>query len=147
MPDETSNRATWVNMASKLSAMGGVAKAGVGEPTSGVQSGMVAVIAESGRVDETTLSQPREIHTVTLRRYEARVKDAAPDVAEYRLDAWRAQIMSDLYGDFDLGGTVAYLLPVETTWEWGYQTVENTTYRLLDIHVSYRIDGRATFVA
>lgn len=143
----TSNRATWVNMASKLREMGGVAGAVVGEPTTGIQSGIVAIIADGGRVDETVLSGPREVHTVTLRRYEARTKGVSPEVADLALDAWRAQIMSDLFGDFDLGGSVAYLLPVETSWDYGYQTVENILYRLLDIKFSYRIDDRATFSA
>ena len=146
MADATSNKATWKNMQSKLATMGGVVNALLGEPRSKMQSGTVAVIPESGRIDETTLSSPREIHIVTLRRYENGLQEPSAAIEE-KLDAWRAQIASDVFGDFDLGGNIAYALPTEFGWQYGYQTVEQTQYRILDITVAYRIDDRATFVA
>lgn len=142
----TSNKATWQNMQSKLAAMGGVVQATIGDPKTGVQSGLVAVIPEEGRIDETTLSTAREIHSVTLRRYENAMQ-APWDQVEFRLDQWRAEIMEDVWGDFDLGGSMAYALPTESRWQFGYTTVEQTQYRVLDISISYRVDDRLTFAA
>ena len=144
MAAATSNKATWENMSSKLLLMGGVASVVLGEPRSKMQSGTVAIIPESGRVDETVLNAAREIHVVTLRRYENALAEP-PDQIEQRLDQWRANIVRDICGDFDLGGTVAYALPAELAWQYGYQTFENTQYRLLDITVAYRVDDRTTF--
>ena len=140
----TTSKATWENMSSKLKAMGGTASIVLGEPRSKMQSGTEAIIPESGRIAETVLTQPREIHVITLRRYENALAEP-PEQIELRLDNWRAQIAEDIFGDFDLGGNVAYALPTEFAWAYGYQTVENTQYRLLDLTVAYRVDERATF--
>ena len=141
----SNNKATLQNMQSKLAAMGGVKAAVIGEPRQ-VQSGTVAIILESGDIDETTLQHPREVHRVTLRRFENWM-EAPPEEIEFRLDEWRAEIMADVFGEFDLGGTVAYALPTECSWTYGYQTVNNTIYRLLDIEIAYRVDDRASFAA
>ena len=128
----------------KLKAMGGVAGVVIGEPKAGIQSGLVAVLSETGRIDETVLNGPREIHEVTLRRFENALKEIEEET-EFRLDSWRAEILEDLWGDFDLGATVAHLLPAQMSWAYGYVTVENTLYRFLDITVVFRIDPTATF--
>ena len=142
----TANRATLINMQGKLAAMGGVSKAVIGEPKSAVQDGLVAIIPQSGRIDETTLNSPREVHLVTLRRYVSAMREPG-EQTEFEMDAWRAEIVEDIFGDFDLGGTVAYALPTQFEWRYGFQTIENTIYRLLDLTVAYRIDDNATFVA
>ena len=121
----TKNPLTWVNMRDKLKAMGGIASAVLGEPKSAMQSGTVSIIPEQGSIDETVLNAPREIHTVTLRRYENALQ-FPEDVIEFILDAWRADICEDIFGDFDLGGTIAYIQPASTSWQYGYVTVENT---------------------
>lgn len=145
MTAATSNKATLQNMQSKLAEMGGVSKVTIGE-VAAVQSGQVAIVLESGQIPDATLSSPRETHIVTLRRYEVWGM-ADSEGVDLALDAWRAQILADLAGDFDLGGTVAYLLPVECSWAYGYQTINNTVHRILDIEIAYRIDDRASFVA
>ena len=142
----TNQAATWQDMASKLKTMGGVTSADIGEPMKGVQPGMVAIIAESGSIDETVLNAPRELHTVTLRRYEDAVAKT-PRERDLALDRWRAEILEDVFGDFELGGTIAYPLPLQCRWDYGYQTVENHIFRLLDVTVVYRVDPTATFVA
>lgn len=142
----TGNRATWTNIRSKIAAMGGVSSAVIGEPIKAMQSGVVAIIADNGRIDETTLGHAREIHVVTLRRYENAFQESR-DAIDTRLDEWRAQIMSDIFGDFDLGGNIAYPLPTQCSWQYGWQTVENTMYRLLDFTLAYRVDERTAFVA
>lgn len=141
----TNNRTALISLKSKLAAIAGVS-AFIGEPKKGMQNGTVSVINDSGRVDETTLVGPREVHTFTLRRYENGMQEPWEDV-EMKLDAWRAEIMSDIFGDHDLNGGVAHVLPVETRWDYGYQTIENTVYRLLDLTFSFRVDDRATFAA
>lgn len=141
----TPNKATLLNMQSKLQAMGGVT-AVIGEPKSAMESGLVAIMPQSGRIDEAVLNQPREIHVVFLRRYENMLREPQA-VIEFEMDAWRAQIMADIFGDFDLGGTVAYALATEFQWNYGYLTVESVMYRILDLQVSYRIDENATFTA
>jgi hypothetical protein len=142
----TANRATLINMQGKLQAMGGVAKAVIGEPKSAVQDGLVSIIPLSGSIDETTLTAPREVHLVMLRRYVNAMREPTEET-EFEMDAWRADVMEDIFGDFDLGGNVAYALPTQFLWNYGYQTIENTIYRLLDLTVAYRIDDNASFAA
>ena len=141
----TTQKATWQDMASKLQKMGGVPSAVIGEPKSAMQSGVVAVIPENGHIDETVLNAPREVHVVTLRRFENALQGPTEEI-EFRLDAWRAEVQEDVFGDFDLGGTIAYVMPTEMPWAYGYVTVENTLYRFLDITVTYRVDPVAVFV-
>ena len=141
----TPNRDTLVNMQSKLLAMGGTTVV-IGEPVEGIETGLVAIIPQSGRIDETVLNQPREIHVVMLRRYDNMLREPR-EIVEFEMDVWRARVMADIFGDFTLGGTVAYPEPTEFQWQYGYQTVEQTKYRLLDLLVAYRIDANATFAA
>lgn len=143
----TNQKAVWQNMASKLKAMGGVSVVQIGEPRDKVaQNTMVAIIPEEGSVDETVLNAPREIHTVSLIRYENWLQEP-PENIEFALDSWRAEICEDIYGDFDLGGTIAYILPAATKWSYGVVTINNTLYRTLSVSISYRVDPSATFVA
>lgn len=139
----TANKAALQNMLSKLKAMGGVTQAVIGEPMA-AQTGTVAIIPTGGRVDETTLTSPREIHAVTLRRYHSALEEPKENI-EFAHDQWRANILDDIFGEFDLGGSIAYPLPILTTWDYGYQEVGRVMYRLLDLSISYRIDDRATF--
>lgn len=138
------NRTALQAMQSKLMAMGRVTNAVIGEPKKAMQSGLVAIIPRAGRIDETTLQSPREVHEVTLRRYVDMLEEPSEDI-DFEMDAWRSDILEDIFGDFELGGTIAYPLPTQFQWNYGYQTVEQTMYRLLDLTVVYRIDDRATF--
>lgn len=143
----TNNETVWQDMQSKLAKMGGVTKAEIGEVKAAVaQSGLVMIIPMSGRVDETVLNAPREVHTVSLVRIENAMREPF-DKIELMLDSWRAEILEDIWGDFDLGGTIAYPLPTEVSWEYGHVTYNNTLYRYVDITLNYRIDPAAVFVA
>lgn len=142
----TSNRNALLEMQSKLKAMGGVI-AVIGEPMA-VQGSTVAIIPQSARIDETTLTSPREIHEVIFRRYEpmpANATSGDKERIEFAMDAWRAQIQADIFGEFDLGGTIAYPLPLQFEARYGYQEVSRIMCRLLDLTVVYRIDDNATF--
>lgn len=144
------SRAVWSNMSSKLQAMGGVPQVFIGEPKGPPQDGAVAIIPTSGRVDETTLNTRREVHIVTLRRY-ANMLGESPEDIEIRMDSWRDQILDDIDGDFDLGGTIAYPHPTETQWSYGYQTIgpegKGSAYRILDLVIGYRVDPTAEYAA
>lgn len=140
----TSNRTAWTAMTSHIAATGYTPNVMIGEPRSGVQSRMVSVLPTSGEVDETTLSGPREVHRVIVRMY-VNWLDEGQDETEFLLDQFRADIEEDFFGDFELGGNVAYALPTEFAWEYGTEQVENTVYRTIDITIGYRVDDRATF--
>jgi len=142
----TSNRDAWVVMQSKLQAMGYVVNSIVGEPRSGLQSGLVAVIPGPGDIPEVTLTGPRETHSVILRMYQ-RVEEEPQEEVEFELDQFRANILSDIFGDFELGGNVAYALPTEFAWDYDTIGAQNAKWRVIDLTVAYRIDDRATFAA
>lgn len=144
--DPTTNRATWRNMQTKLQAMGGITAVVIGEPKSRVQSGLVSILPMGGSINGTNLQGAHEAHRVSIRRYENAIATPEEDT-EFRLDAWRATIFADVFGEFDLGGTIAYPLPLECSWEYGYATVENTLYRFLDVILVYQVFDRATFAA
>lgn len=141
----TTNRLTLINMQDKLMAMGATDVL-IGEPKSAMQDGVVAIIPTSGHIDETTLTNPREVHIVVLRRYAPFLQEPQQNI-EFAMDAWRAQIQADIFGNFTLGGTVGYALPTQFQWAYGYQTVETFVYRILDLTVAYRIDDNAPFGA
>lgn len=145
MSDVTTNRATWQNMQTKLQALGDTATVVIGEPKSAMQSGTIAIIPMGGNIAETTLQTARETHRLTIRRYETALGVPEQEI-EFRLDAWRANMERDICGDFDLGGSTAYTLPTEFSWQYGYLTAENILYRFLDLNVAYRVDDRASFV-
>jgi len=144
----TSNKATYQAMKSKLEKMaGGRGSVFIGEPLSKVASGNIAIVPERGSVDAATLQSPRDVHIVTLRRYENPFQQPN-DELEFKLDQWRAQVEQDYFGDFELGGTMAYAEATQFAWEYGYITVDqNVRFRVLDITFAFRTDDRATFVA
>ena len=140
----TSNRAAWVVMQSKLQAMG-YGSVVIGEPRTGDADGIIALIPADGHYDESVLDAPREIHRVKIRMYRNWLQEPQDEV-EFELDKFRAGILEDIAGDFDIGGEVAYYMPGETEWETDEAEVGEMLYRVMDITVAYRIDERATFV-
>ena len=142
----TANKAVLLNMQSKLAAMGHC-KGGVtiGEPKDAPGQLTAAIILDGGEIPETVLNAPRETHRVLLRFYRNAIADPRQNI-EFELDEVRAEIEEDICGDFDLGGTIAYALPTEFRWQYGYQTVGQTMFRILDLTVAYRVDPAATFV-
>lgn len=144
MTAATSDKTTWELLKTNLQKMGGVANVMIGRPKSGIQSGLVAVIPDSGEVGEATLSSPREIHFALLRRYESIAREPQENV-EFTLDGWRSQVWSDIWGDFDLGGNIAYAQPTLCSWKYDEEDVGNQTFRTCEIRVAYRVDDRATF--
>ena len=142
----TNDEAAWRAMQSHLAAMGYVVQAEIGEPMAPPEPITAAIIPISGRIDETVLNAPRFVHTVALRFYGEGVAEDREDV-ELRLDQIRADIMEDVFGDFELGGAVAYALPTLFEWRYGWQSIGGRMYRLLDLTVAYRVDVTYTFAA
>lgn len=142
----TSNQAAWQNMQSKLASMGYNVLSAIGEPYAPPEGMTACIIPLGGRIDEVTLQAPREIHQAAIRFY-APMLEQPQEQIEFELDQARANIQSDIFGDFDLGGNIAYALPALFTWAYGYQDVSHIVYRLLDLNVFYRVDDRAAFVA
>jgi hypothetical protein len=105
---------------------------------------MVAIIPQGGDIDETSLAAPREIHRCVLRYYRNWLEEEQEET-EFVLDQFRADILEDIFGDFELGGNVAYALPVEFSWEYDTITVQGILYRVVDVMIAYRIDDSATF--
>ena len=141
----TSNRAAWQVIQSKLMAMGFSPNVVIGEPRTGDQDGTIAIIPLEGNYDETVLSQPREIHRINIRMYRNWLEEPQEEV-EFELDAFRADIMEDIAGDFDIGGEVAYIIPDEFGWTFDEAEVGDTLYRTVNLIIAYRVDARATFV-
>lgn len=140
----TGNQAAWRVMQSHLAAMGYLEAAVIGEPMAPPEPVTAAIIPISVDVDETTLTQPREVHTVALRFYADGLAEDR-EAVEFLLDQIRADIQKDIFGDFTLGGEVAYALPTRFAARWGWQGIASRMYRMLDLTVAYRIDERATF--
>ena len=128
----TSNRAAWQVIQSKLMAMGFSPNVVIGEPRTGNQDGTIAIIPLEGNYDETVLSQPREIHRINIRMYRNWLEEPQEEV-ELELDAFRADIMEDIAGDFDIGGEVAYIIPDEFGWTFDEAEVGDTLYRTVNL--------------
>ena len=139
------NKATLQHMQSALKKITGWPVV-IGEPKASPGGFAAAIIPESGYVEAVTLESPREIHVVTVRMYAPMLQEPVEGI-EFELDRLRGLVMADYFGDFDFGGTVAYALPTEFSWNYGYQEIGGLMVRLLDISIAYRLDDQATFVA
>lgn len=136
----TGQSAVWRDMQSKLAAMGYASNTIIGEPRSGLQSGMVAIIPIDGEVVEWVLNAPREMHRVTLRMYQA-IEQEPQENIEIALDQFRADILEDIAGDFDLGGTIAYPYEGEQPrWEYDVEEAQSQKWRTLSFTLAYRFD-------
>ena len=135
----TNDETAWRAMQSHLGAMGYNVQAQIGEPMSPPEPITAAIIPISGRIDETVLNAPRFVHVVDLRFY---ADGLSPDRerVDLTLDQIRADILEDVFGDFELGGAVAYALPTLFEWRYGWQSISGTMYRLLDLTIGYRVD-------
>lgn len=137
----------WRNMQSKLAAMGYVKATIIGEPRSTYQAGLVAIIPRDGEVTEWVLNAPREMHRVMLRMYQPAEGEPQEDT-EATLDQFRADILEDIAGDFDLGGTVAYPYEGEhPRWEYSIEEAQNQKWRVLEFTLAYTFDVAYTAAA
>ena len=94
----------------------------------------------------TTLSKTIETRTVSIRFYHMAVLDAPDPETELRLGELVDEIIEDLLGDFDLGGTIRAIDPTGIEVDWGYQTIQNVAFRVVELKVPMTVDDSASFV-
>lgn len=95
--------------------------------------------------------KPRELHVVTCRIYKDMLEDPE-DQIEFAITEAVAEAASNIIGDFDLESTVnhvdicgQYGTPLSVT--FGYLTLSNVMYRLVDITVPIIVDDSTTAAA
>ena len=144
-------------IASHVARTGYAAQVQVGEPTSppeAVDKLFVAIYMNSASVVELTLGNTTELHPATVRLYRRAAfgqgDDAGAVEAEMALAV--SQVSSNLIGEFDLGETVraidvggTYGTPVTAT--WGYVSINNTMFRIVDLVIPLIVDDSATQAA
>lgn len=138
----TSNEKAWLAMKTKLEAMR-YEPVTIGEPRDTIAAGTVSIIPLEGEVDEATLSHARELHRVGLRMYQNWL-DQPQEEIEFKLDQFRADVLADVFGDFTLGGEIAYveLDKAKAEWEWDNLEVASVRFRVIEVVFGYRIDDR-----
>lgn len=148
MAQTTSVEAVLDDMASKIMAAGWAQDVVRYDPNQPPENVLASVVHSRGFVEQVTLTTLREIHVALIRLYKvATDRDGVRDGADADLDNARAQILADYWGDFDLGGNAAYMVPsgvARFEWRWGYLQVGATMCRILDIFVPFRVDDRTT---
>ena len=137
-------RAVMLNLQSKLLATGRFKAVTIGEPTRAPESPHAAVLMSRYEHPTTTLSGTIERRTLMIRIYIKAFQEPTADV-EYLLDDLVTETMEDIFEDYDLGGNVRAVEPTLVTATSGYQQVDDTTFRLVDISVPVIIDDSATF--
>ena len=146
----TSDRAAWQEIQSKLMATGWCSRVLIGEPKAAPDPITACILGDEVTIDETTLNTPREVHKCIIRFYAPFLGEPEEEV-EFALEQIRANIWSDIFGDFELGGDIAYIMPTLCASKMGNLSVGgrdgNVMYRILDMTIAYRVDDKATFVA
>ena len=140
-------RTTLEQIASYFEAHGGFDETYIGEPTRPPDGYAVAVLYHRSRIKATTLTGPIETRTIICRVYhKAALEDPVAEL-EQRMAEYVDDIIATFMGDFDLGGTIRNIEMTELEVQWGFQTIQNLTYRLADVYVPMIVDDSATFAA
>jgi len=140
-------RSTLEALASFCEAHGMIDSATVGEP-SFMQDGFVASVQHiRSRSEQTTLTKTIETRTVAIQISHLAPLDAPGDEGiEGNIGEIVDDLIEDFLGDFDLGGTIRNIEPVDIEVDWGYLTVKQKAYRVATITVPMTVDDSATFV-
>lgn len=133
---------------SYLSQSGLFAAQQIGEPKSPPAVGLAAAVfmADAG-VAEVVLDSTIERHAVTIRLYRNMLAEPLED-AEIEMANAASRILTDMYGDYDLGATVraidvAGIYGGGVHARWGYVEVSGVMFRIVDISLPLIIDGAA----
>lgn len=137
-----------------LKTSGRYALVRIGEPKQPPITGQgiaAAVYMESSSVVGTTLTNPIEVHTVSVRFYRA-VLDQPEDKAEIDLANAVADFEADLDGDYTLGGAVRNIDVAGQhggglSAAWGYVEIGGTMFRTAAVTVPLIVDPDVAFVA
>ena len=144
-------------IASHVSRTGYAGDVQIGEPVNAPEATdkvFAAIFMNSATVVELTLGTTIELHTVTLRIMKRAPIGAGDDsgavVEELALVV--SQVSSNLIGEFDLGGTIRaidvggqYGEGISAT--WGYATIAQTVFRVVDISLPLIVDDSGTQAA
>lgn len=131
-------------------ASGYVDNASIGEyrqPPSGVSA---AIFMRRAGVARLTLNSTIETHLVTVRIYKSWIT-TDPEQLELELAELVSSVLSDLLGDYDLGGTIRNIDVGGQHGEalntvFGHLDLAGTMYRIADIHLPFLVDDSATLV-
>jgi len=105
-----------------------------------------AIYMNRVQVAELTLSRTIELHVVTIRYYQRALNENAAEV-ELNLARQVALLLSDLLGDYDLGGTIrnvdagaSYGTRLQATFQWA----DEGRYRFAEITLPLVVDDSLT---
>lgn len=137
-------------MRSHLMATGRFTDVRIGEPKDPPANFTAALMSDEADVPETTLSANVDRYAFVIRVY-ANMRDNEEQIELRLLDIYD-ETEAELFGEFDLGGTIRSIDATGYRGTWGYQSIGRTDgtgimYRILDIRVPVIVDDSATFVA
>ena len=137
-----------------LQGDGGISSAQAGDPKAppvGVTRVFASVIMRSTSIVALTLNGTIELHVILIRLYRDMLAEPQKSI-EIDLATAAQRIQADIAGEYDLGGSIrsvdvggSYGEPLRT--DWGYVTISNTMYRIVDITVPLLVDDSAVLVA
>lgn len=137
-----------------LQGDGGVRLAQTGEPKSPPvtsNSLFASVIMRSTSVVLVTLNGTIESHTIQIRLYRDMLAEPQKSI-EVDLATAAQRIQADLAGEYDLGGGIRNVdvggehgQALRT--DWGYVTIDQRMYRIVDITVALIVDDSAVLAA
>lgn len=137
-----------------LQGDGGIRTAQAGEPKSpptGVQGVFASVIMRSTSIVALTLNGTIEQHVILIRLYRDMLAEPQKSI-EVDLATAAQRIQADIAGEYDLGASIRsvdvggeYGEPMRT--DWGYVTISDRMYRIVDISVPLLVDDSAVLVA
>lgn len=139
-------RATLEKVQSYLVSDGGFKGATIGEPKSLAVGTEIAAAVFMRGVSITKFfvnGGTEETHTVNVRLYRDMLMEPTKDM-EIEVAVAVQRIVSDLLGDFDLGGTIRNVDGVNVRTDWGYGDVGGKMYRIADITLPLIVDDSAT---
>lgn len=138
---------------SYLKASGYVRTVLVGEPKQPVEGHGVsaAIYMTSADVVQLTLNGTIEVHTATIRLYADMLREPL-EANEFEMSEIAGSILSDLLGEYDLGGTVRNIdaggqYGSAVSVRWGHVDVSGKMYRIADIALPLIVDDSATLAA
>lgn len=124
----------------------------IGEPkTAPSERFTAAVWLDSIEIPEVVLAETIEVYTVFIRIYDNMTHEPQADV-EIHMGKAAARVVSDLAGDFTLGGTIRN---IDVAGQYGpglgsrfkHLEVGGTMFRICDVRVPMIVDGSAILAA
>ena len=121
---------------------GGVSGGEPSEPVNGLHGSVWH--SDVGFDDAQTLSKTVETRTLIVRFYVEHFNDKRGEI-EDRLDDAVSDFMSNVWGDYTLGGIVRNVHPTGTGVRYEYLQLAQTWYRTVTITLACIVDASATY--